>query len=421
MEKHVQENMLHHFLALSKKIQALESLVETHKNMFKYFQNNITLGHTAFITAIIELSDGSIASASEDKSVKIWSRYGNCIRTFAGLPGPPTMLRELKDGTIVASADNFIKICKRNGATRRFYSADMQYSKTFTDLRDGCIAFLRDSAIEIWNTEGKCLQILRDTKRPIITMIKELRDGSIAGCCCLPERNNQKGIDNAVTIWRRDGTIFQTLSFSDKARYSNMFELRDGTIMLKSENSLDIKLRKGGIQSIKDAADPIIELRDGSIAARSKSGTDIKIWNRIGVCEQVLEGVNTVYELKDGCIASRSYGGRSIKIWNRKEKKPQCIQVIEPKLFSFISFVMELRDGSLVCREERKTGISDSAIMIWRRDGTLVHTFRNIRPPILELQDGCIAGISTVGDHVIKVWNRKGICVQTLSGALTVK
>jgi WD40 repeat protein len=72
---------------------------------------NLT-GHVSPVYSLIELSDGRLASASHDATIKLWDTTdGICLATLIGHAWTITTLIKLNDGRLVsASWDKTIKI-----------------------------------------------------------------------------------------------------------------------------------------------------------------------------------------------------------------------------------------------------------------------------------------------------------------------
>jgi len=104
---------------------------------------SITLkGHKSRVNAIIELTDGRLASSSMDTTIKVWNMgTGNCDLTLKGHEGEIWGLVQCKNGNITSGSD--------------------------------------DSTVKIWNlSDGACVCTLENTSPA--NLIAELTDGRIA-------------------------------------------------------------------------------------------------------------------------------------------------------------------------------------------------------------------------------------------------
>ncbi|MGZ3633556.1 MAG: WD40 repeat domain-containing protein [Parachlamydiaceae bacterium] len=69
-------------------------------------------GHTHWLRALAPLDDGTLASGSEDKTIKVWDlQIGSCLKTLKGHKWHVMALAVLGDGTLASgSSDNTIKV-----------------------------------------------------------------------------------------------------------------------------------------------------------------------------------------------------------------------------------------------------------------------------------------------------------------------
>jgi len=283
-----------------------------------YFSTTPSLtfkGHSEEVKCLIELEDGTLASCSNDKTIKFWNHKGECIQTLQGHQSVVSII-ELKDGTLASG----------------FF----------------------DATIKLWNRKGEYIQTLQGeigTVRPII----ELKDGILASC---------GSWNSVIDLWNRKGERIQTLQ-GHTGTVRSLIEFKDGTLASGSDDkTIKFWNRKGEcIQTLQGHThwvSSLTELKDGTLASGSWD-TTIKLWNRKGECIQTLEAMTggiicSLIELKDGTLAS-SCGDGTIKLWNRKGG---CVQTLQGHIKLTYSLV-ELKDGNLASCSEDKT------IMLWDR------------------------------------------------------
>jgi WD40 repeat protein len=277
-------------------------------------------GHTKYVHTLIELRDGSLASGSGDKTIKIWDRTGNCIKTLVGHTDYVQALIELRDGSSASgSRDKTIKIWDRDGNCIKTLVGHKGGLLSFTrgiytliELSDGRLASgAADDTIKIWDRDGKCINTLKGHTGTVNKLI-ELRDGRLAS----------GSDDNTIKLWNKSGNCIKTL-VGHTNFVNTLIELTDGLLASgSSDNTIKIWDRLGNciinLEGHKNSVFTLIELRDGLLATGSADQT-IKIWDRDGNCIKTLEehtsGVKTLIELSDGRLASGS-GDQTIKIWD---------------------------------------------------------------------------------------------------------
>jgi len=116
-------------------------------------------GHHGCIYSLAVLPDGTLASVSEDKSIKIWDiKTGDCIKTLRGHYDWIRSLALLKDGTLASGSDDeTIKIWDVKSGECLVTLGDNDYRVTLlVGLTDGSLVSLcNDNTIRLWNTNWK--------------------------------------------------------------------------------------------------------------------------------------------------------------------------------------------------------------------------------------------------------------------------
>ena len=188
--------------------------------------------------------------------------------------------------------------------------------------------------------------------------------------------------DDTVKLWRRDGTLVQTLDeHGDQVR---------------------------GVTFSPDGR---------LIASASQDGT-VKLWRPDGVLVTTLEGhsagVNSVaFSPKGESIASAS-DDNTIKLWRRVgdgEAQFQDYQTLVGHVDHVRSIIFS-PDGELMA-----SGSEDGTIKLWERDGDLLKTLDGHRDRVNRITfspDGLILA-STSDDTTVKLWGRDGVLRETFS------
>jgi WD40 repeat protein len=269
-------------------------------------------GHTGIVQTVIELKDGTLASGSGDRTIKLWDRNGNCLKTFTGHTRVVFALIELKDGTLASgSSDKTIKLWDRSGKCLKTLTGHTSHIWALIELKDGTLASgSGDKTIKLWDRNGKCLKTFTGHTNYVLTLI-ELKDGTLAS----------GSYDNTIKLWNHSGKCLKTLT------------------------------------GHTDYVQTIIELKDGTLASGSPDKT-IKLWDHSGNCLKTLTGhtssVLELIELKDGTLASGSWD-KTIKLWNRSDK---CLKTLTGHT-DIVSALIELKDGTLA------SGSDDKTIKLW--------------------------------------------------------
>jgi hypothetical protein len=265
-------------------------------------------GHTNYVTTLIELKDGTLASGSYDHTIKLWSRDGACLATFKDHTAIFT-LTELKDGILACGLWVDIKLWKRDGTCLDTLPRYLGGADALIELKDGILAS-GSHEIQLWSRDGSYRATLKGHARGVCTLI-ELKDGTLAS----------GSYDNTIRLWNRDGACLTTFT-GHTGWVTTLIELKDSTFASGSQDKT-IKLwgRDGSclttFTGYTSAVCTLIELKDGTLASGSSDGL-IKLWKRDGSCLATVTGhkshINALVELKDGTLASAS-NDNTIKLW----------------------------------------------------------------------------------------------------------
>ena len=328
-------------LLLGASITALVG-VQQKKDFFEFTK---TLhGHTSTVTSIIELNPGTIASGSDDGTIKIWDVASGELQ------------KTLKDNSI-------------------------RYISKLIKLSDGRIATISrqgqpgpyDRFISIWNiTSGQIELNLYDQQQDYISDIIELHDGTIASA----------SPDYAITIW--DLTSGKQLrKFDLQSAAQSLYELHDKQIIFTTYwsggpaflGTLDLASGQVTRSHSCNFMNPLTVLKNGNIAFGC--GKKLIILDTHNQTKEFGNSLNalSVIELKDGrLVTGLSYG--VIKIWDVNsgtldqtlttygddsyiKNILRSMYIIPVDQIAGASRIIQLEDGSLVSNAE------DNTIKIW--------------------------------------------------------
>jgi WD40 repeat protein len=243
-------------------------------------------GHTHYIWSIIQLSDGTLVSASVDKTIRLWNmETDECTKVHAGHTSYVNCVIQLANGTIASGSD--------------------------------------DKTIRIWNREQEIKTIQAGT---VVRCLLELEDGTLVS----------GGYDNKITFWNvRSGEKIKTLTGHTDTVLS-LVQLKDGRLVSASEDKT-IRIWKNDkcekvLEGHTDGVWKVIELTDGQLASCSSDKT-IRLWNmNTGEC-QVLTGhtdsINSLVQISSDTIVSGS-DDKTIRVWkNGKQiKQMECSRYV---------------------------------------------------------------------------------------------
>jgi len=371
-------------------------------------------GHIQAVMSVSFSPDGkTIASASLDKTIKLWNLDGKCLQTLTQHQDGVSHVRFSADGNTLVSAskDNTIKIWQRQS------DGTFQFRKSITDKEGISAVSLSDDG-----------QIIATASRNKFAL--NLRDKNGKLLKAFPEHSDQ----------------IRDLSFSPDGQTIASYNV-DGTIKLWS-----VKERKP-LQTIQN--DSVLNDRlgvrfvDNKTIAATHSDTTIKLWNVNGTKIKDLRGhTNKVFYLdvsRDGkYIASASKDG-TVKIWSPKSDDPPQTLVIPDTIIYELSFspdskmialasednivrlwnlesmlpstILQSGGSSVSFSPDNKMIVSglDETVKLWQ-DGKLLWTkaHKQISQVSFSPNGQLIASASK--DGTVKLWNLQGTLIHPMKG-----
>jgi WD40 repeat protein len=150
-------------------------------------------GHTDAIYCLALLSDGNKASGSEDRTIKIWESKNDykCLNTLNGHESGLISLLVLKNGSLVSgSFDKCIQVWDCKSFERiKTIEGNTFWLYSLINLIDGFYASgSRDKTITIWNINNECVNTIEN-------------DNKVFSLLLLPEGNIASGTNETIKIW----------------------------------------------------------------------------------------------------------------------------------------------------------------------------------------------------------------------------
>jgi len=390
--------------------EVIDTLLET-----VYFtrEYNRLENHDDRVNDIIFSPDGKIiATASRDKTVKLWSDRGKEIITLRGHQEEVFGVSFSPDGKIIATASNDKTVKLWNlegrelltlsghtgGVTRVIFSPD---GKTIATAS-------WDKTVKLWNLEGRELLTLSGHKHGIFGISFSPDGKTIA---------TASG-DKTVKLWNLEGRELLTLS-GHTGGVNNALFSPDGKIIATAGWDKTIKLwTKEGkkIASFYAHNDTINKIRfssDGDKILSSSSDKTVKLWSKKGELIDVIEGHNGVvygvaFSPNNKQIATASWDN-TVKLWNLDNRKLRILHGHKKRVFS----VVFSPDGQIIA-----SGSWDNTARVWSKEGQYLRSLEGHLDTVNEV-DFCPDGetIATASsDKTVKLWSKDGNLLTILTG-----
>ena len=237
-------------------------------------------GHTSKITALFYFSQTSVlVSGSSDKTIKIWNKENySCLNTLKSHEGSVSSIISLNDSQLASgSYDKTIKVwdLKTSSCIQTFKGNGMNIVQSIVKLhRQNLIASgSSDSTIKIWDVREKKYVKSFEGHRGTVHSVISINDRNFASASG----------DGCIKLWDLDNNNCDT---SIKASEGIIYSITEIDIGFIASGSSDLTIKKWDLKTSKcldtlsghrDYIDCVIKLSDKRLASASADKT-IKLW-----------------------------------------------------------------------------------------------------------------------------------------------
>lgn len=390
-----------------------------HQSLYWIRERNRLEGHGDVVTRVKFSPNGqTLATASWDKTVKIWRADGTLIHTLKGHTDAVWSVNYSPDGKLLISAsrDKTAKIWR------------VEDGKEITTLNMGkdwvaCVGFSPDSQIvatmdwsgilHIWKVNGEKLISFPTHQAPVVAIHFNPQQNLIATA----------SRDGTAKVWNLQGQEIATLKgHQDWVMYVNfsfdgqtlITASKDNTAKLWNLQGEELVTLKGHTDTVGSA----VFSRDGQTIATAGFDKTVRLWNRQGKLLEVFQGhTKEVWGVNfnhDGKILASSGEDGTVRLWSLGNISERTLNSLVLSMGdAAIANVSLSPDGQTLATAGRYT-----MAKLWDLQGNLLGVFSEHGDNLRNIKfspDGKLL-VTASRDKTAKIWNREGKNLATLEG-----
>jgi len=371
-------------------------------------------GHDHRLTSVSFSPDGqSLVSSSSDQTARLWSHDGRLLAILQGHSEGVQSASFSPDGKTIltASLDGTAKLWNRQGKLLLTLAGDSDALSWARFSPDGqLIATAGDDAtVKLWNLQGKLLRTLRKHQGRVMALAFSPRGHLLATA----------GADKTIRLWPLESRAEPTALEGHDAAIWNLSFSPDGRTLASASEDKTVKLwnLEGKLlETFKGHGDWVTSVSfspNQPVLASASFDKTVKLWSLEESSPIVLRGhrdrVTSVSFSPDGQHLASASRDNTVKLWNRNGTLLKTLEGHRDRVTS-VSFSP---DGQTLA-----SGGWDTLIKLWNQDGKVLHTLYAHRDNVTSTSfspDGRLLA-SASKDKTIKLWNRNGTLLKTLNG-----
>ncbi len=381
-------------------------------------------GHTAAVLAVDVSPDHSlIASASLDKTIKLWRTDGTLVATLKGHTAAVRAINFSSDGQILASAseDGTIKLWKRDGNLLRTFKGHTAsvWGVAFSPDNQFLVSASWDKTVKLWQRDGQLLKTFQGYRSGFWGVAFSPQGDIVAAA----------NLDRTVKLWKRDGRGWQNAKplqplKGHKAWVVSVAFSPDGQTVASASEDKTVKLwqrdsKDGSYRQYKTLQDHTAGIwgvafsPDGQTIASASLDKTIKLWNINGTQLRTLRGHSaSVWSVKfspDGSFIASAGAENLVRLWQSQNPFQKSVIAHSAGIWS----IAIADDSSTIA-----TASHENTAKFWSRGGKLLKTLteESVVFQVSFSDDGKLMALPSY-DDTVKIKTRSGTSIASYKDA----
>jgi WD40 repeat protein len=375
-------------------------------------------GHMDRVYGVAFNQDNLLASASADNTVKLWAylaarhrwaaeyKWAATPRTLSAHVNWVHRVRFSPDGKRLASAsaDRTVKVWSRDGTllkSLRGHSAgvrDVRFSPSSNNILASSGV---DKTIKLRNLDGTFIEILQGHSSSLKNVAFS-PDGELIATV---------SADKTTKLWHSDGVLWKSLSYEAGLRSVEFSPDGQYFVLAGYDKTIQIRDRETGAivlrwQAHDSTVKTVIYSPNGESLASCSSDRSIRLWKTDGTLLQTLQdhqdAVNDIAFSPDGELLASGGADNLIKLWRVKDG--QLLHTLRGH-DDWINSLSFSPDGTLLL-----SASSDNTARLWTRDGNYIRSFSGHNEWVWQAKFHPTRPLIATGssDGYVGLWNLEG-------------